>query len=304
MKVRKKKYSDIHSFLKDFGTTEQCYTYLCDIKWGNGYQCRKCRHTVFVGGRTWYYRKCQICKYDESCTAHTLFHNIKFPITKAFLMIHQLTTLKKGMSTNDLARQHGIHQNTAWFFKRKIQEMMTVKGRLTLNGNVEVDETVVGGAESGAPGRSNGKKKKVMVALQIDYPDDDEKPVIKAASAEIIEDYSADELAKAIDKSVSQDAMITTDAWPSYPKAVKKRDHLIFYSSELSNFADLHWYIFNLKNWLKGVHHHVSREHIARYLNEFNYRFNNRNYTGDGFKRAIDFMMKMPALSRQMAIGE
>jgi len=304
MKKRKKKYADIHSFLKDFGTTEQCYTYLSELKWGNGYQCRNCSHPVFVGGRKWYYRKCQICKYDESCTAHTLFHNIKFPITKAFLMIHQLTTLKKGMSTNDLARQHAIHQNTAWFFKRKIQEMMTVNGRLTLNGNVEVDETVIGGAESGAPGRSNGKKKKVMVALQIDYPEDDEKPVIKAASAEIIEDYSADELCKAIDKSVSQDAMITTDAWPSYPKAVGKRDHLIFYSSELSNFAELHWYIFNLKNWLKGIHHHVSKEHIARYLNEFNYRFNNRNYSGDGFKRAIGFMMKMPALSRQMAVGE
>jgi hypothetical protein len=94
-------------------------------------------------GVKWYYRECQVCTYDESCTSHTLFHNIKFPVNKAFLMIHQLTTLKKGISTHELARQHAIHQNTAWFFKHKIQEVMTVKGRLTLGGSVEVDETVV-----------------------------------------------------------------------------------------------------------------------------------------------------------------
>ena len=304
MKKSEKKYADIHSFLKDFGTKEQCYSYLSDLKWSKGYTCKKCGHKVSVKGRKWYYRKCQVCKYDESCTAHTLFHNTKFHITKAFLMIHQLTTLKKGMSTHELARQHAVHQNTAWFFKRKIQEVMTVKGRLTLDGSVEIDETVVGDAEAGAPGRSNGKKKKVMVALQIDYPEGDEKPVMKFASAEVIKDYSAETLAKAIDNTVDKDALVTTDGLSSYRKAVGQRDHLVFESSVLSNFTDLHWYIFNLKNWIKGIHHHVSKEHLARYLNEFNYRFNNRNYLGDGFIRVVKHMIKMPPLSRQMAVGE
>jgi hypothetical protein len=131
MKKSEKEYADIHSFLNDFGTTEQCYSYLSDIKWAKGYTCRNCGHAVSDKGRKWYCRKCQVCKYDESCTAHTLFHNTKFPITKAFMMIHQLTTLKKGMSTHELARQHAVHQNTAWFIKRKTQEVMTVKGRLT-----------------------------------------------------------------------------------------------------------------------------------------------------------------------------
>jgi len=116
----------------------------------------------------------------------------------------------KGMSTHDLARQPAIHQNTAWFFKRKVQEMKTVKGRLTIDWRVEVDET--GGAEAGAQGRSDGKKKKVMVALQIEYPKEEEKPVIKAASAEVIENYSAEQLEKAINNTVDQDALITTDA--------------------------------------------------------------------------------------------
>jgi hypothetical protein len=140
----------------------------------------------------------------------------------------------------------------------------------------------------------------VMVALQIDYSEDDEKPIIKFGSAEVIENYSAKEWAKALDNTVNKEALVTTDGWSSCPKAVGKRDHLILAFSQLSNFTDLHWYIFNLKNWIKGIHHHVSKKHIMRYLNEFNYRFNNRNYLGDGFVRALKYMMKRPPLMRQM----
>lgn len=143
-----------------------------------------------------------------------------------------------------------------------------------------------------------------MVALQIDYQEGDEKPVMKFASAEVIKDYSAETLAKAINITVEKDALVTTDGWSSYRKAVGQRDHLVFESSILSNFKDLHWYIFNLKNWIKGIHHHVSKEHLARYLNEFNNRFNNRNYLGDGFIRVVKDMMKTPHLSGQLAVGE
>jgi transposase-like protein len=143
-----------------------------------------------------------------------------------------------------------------------------------------------------------------MVALQIDYPEGDEKPVMKFASAEVIKDYSAETLAKAIDNTVDKDALVTTDGWSSYRTAVGQRDHLVFESSILSNFTDLHWYIFNLKNWIKGIHHHVSKEYLARYLNAFNYRFSNRFYLGDGFIRIVKHMMKMPTLSRQMAVGK
>jgi len=78
----------------------------------------------------------------------------------------------------------------------------------------------------------------------------------------------------------------------------------VYHSSELSNFADLHWYIFNLKNWIKGAHHRVSKEPMRRYLPELNCRFNNRNHSGDEFIRAIKFMMKSPSLMRQMALWE
>ncbi len=67
-----KKYKSFIEFAQDFSTREQCLLHLCELKWSDGYTCRKCGHNVAVKGRTWYYRKCQKCHHDESCTAHTL----------------------------------------------------------------------------------------------------------------------------------------------------------------------------------------------------------------------------------------
>lgn len=128
------------AFASAFSAEEACRQYLCDKKWGNGYTCRKCGHTVSIKGRTWYYRKCQKCRFDESCTAHTLFHKLKFPLTKAFQIVYQLRTLKKGMSSMEIGRQYGIHHETACFFKRKVQQSMKPFGENDLNNLIEVDE--------------------------------------------------------------------------------------------------------------------------------------------------------------------
>jgi len=252
----------------------------------------------------WHYQKCQKCKYDESATAHTLFHEIKFPLHKAFLMLHQITTLKKGISTLDLARQHALHQNTTWHFKRKVQEAMSSSGKVMLKNSVEVDETVIGGYEKGKQGRSHGKKDKVLVAVEIEYPEEGKKVKIKNASAQLIDNYSTKELSAAIDDMIDENAVVTTDGWRPYLKAVGERIHVVLESAVLSNFEDLHWYIFNLKNWIRTIHQGVSSHHLKRYLNEFNFRFNNRNYAGDGFIKALNNMVNLVPLPRHMAIGE
>lgn len=292
-------------FTKDFSTTEQCRTYLCEQKWKDGYSCRKCGHDVSVKGRTRHHRKCQRCHYDESCTAHTLFHKLKFPIEKAFWIVYQLSTMKKGMSTLEISRQYGIHQETAWFFKRKVQQAMGTGKGPVLKGNVEVDEMTIGGSEEGAPGRSHGGKKIVQVAVEIDYPgdDDNDKPIMKNASAEVINDYSAEELGRAIDKMVDKDAMVTTDQWSSYPKAVGGRWHLTFPSEMGSNFEQLHWHIFNIKNWLRGIHHRISAKHTQRYLDEYHYRFNRRNQLASCPIRVLRRMINEPWLPYKIAVG-
>ncbi|MFN8776774.1 MAG: transposase, partial [Flavobacteriales bacterium] len=94
-----KKYQNLRSFMEKFQTENQCHAYLVESKWGKGFSCRRCQHAVSVKGRTWHHRRCKACGYDESSTAHTLFHKLKFPLPVAFTIVYQLTTMKKGMST-------------------------------------------------------------------------------------------------------------------------------------------------------------------------------------------------------------
>lgn len=127
-------------------------------------------------------------------------------------------------------------------------------------------------------GRSHDKKKMVMVGVEIDYPNDDGSLVMKRAAAQILEDYSAGSISDGLNKMVEETALITTDGWSAYPKAVGDRWYEIILSEQGANFPHLHWHIFNLKNWLRGIHHSVSTQHISAYLDEFNFRFNKRNH--------------------------
>lgn len=136
---------------------------------------------------------------------------------------------------------------------------------------MEVDETVVGGREQNMKGRSHGKKKKVIVGLEMDYPDDDGQPKIKNSSAYVLEDYSSHSLKNGIDQITDSSALIITDGWCGYPNAAGDRWHEIVLSDQGSNFPHLHRHIFNLKNWLRGIHHSVSLDQIAAYLDEFNF---------------------------------
>ncbi len=286
-------------FIKQFSTREACLAYLSELKWSDGFQCRKCGHNEPKKGRMWHHKRCKKCGYDESATAHTLFHKLKFPIEKAFMITYQLSTMKKGMSSCEIGRQWGIHQETAWYFRRKIQLAMKSMGSPLLGGCVEVDETIVGGREQNKKGRSHGKKKKIMIGLEIEYPDDDGPPKIKNSNAHIIEDYSSRSLEKGIDHMVDSSALIITDGWGGYPNAVGERWHEIVLSNHGANFPHLHWHIFNLKNWLRGIHHSVSLDHIAAYLHEFNFRFNKRNHKSNACQLLNQFA-KLPWTRRQL----
>lgn len=85
--------------------------------------------------------------HDESERAHTLFHKLKFPIESAFTIVYILSTVKKGMISCEIARQFNIHQETAWSFKRKVQEAMSISPSRKLKDNVEADGTFVGFVE-------------------------------------------------------------------------------------------------------------------------------------------------------------
>lgn len=112
----------MNAFDNRFQSDDDCYAYLAAIKWnGNHYECRKCGNTTFHKGRSPYSRRCNRCKYDESVTAGTIFHRLKFPILTAFNIIHLMATSSKGITSVELSQQFGITQTTSLMFKYKVQ---------------------------------------------------------------------------------------------------------------------------------------------------------------------------------------
>ena len=104
-----------------FDSDEKCLEFLAGVKWENGYVCQKCGNTNYCTGKTPHSRRCTKCKKEESATTGTLFHNCKFPISKAFYIAFSVCKGSEDISTYEFARRLSLRQMTCWKFKNKIQ---------------------------------------------------------------------------------------------------------------------------------------------------------------------------------------
>jgi len=114
-----------------FSSDEKCYEFLAELKWGMGFTCRKCGNTNYCPGKTPHSRRCTKCKAEESSSAGTIFHNCKFPISKAFYIAYNVCKGKEELSTYEFARRLSLRQMTCWNFKTKIQQALTNMDSLT-----------------------------------------------------------------------------------------------------------------------------------------------------------------------------
>jgi len=281
----------IKQFQQFFANEDDCKQYLFDIKWKDGYQCRRCNATKYLKGRTAFHLRCGKCGYDESVTAHTLFHKIKIPLIKAFGMGFRIAVRKKGMSTVELANEFAVNQKSSWLFKRKSQEAMKSSGKHLLATKVEVDELMIGGPEPGKRGRSKGDKKLVVIAVEKVKGNK-----IGRAYAEVIEDASAESFKPFFEKYIDKDnAQVVTDEWKGYWPLESEFEIKQKPSAGGENFPGLHFVIMNLKGWLRGIHHHCSDKFMNGYLNEFFFRFNRRNFLNTIWHKLIErFMTNTP----------
>lgn len=114
-----------------FTSDEKCYEFLAELKWSNGFSCRKCGNSNYCPGKTPYSRRCTRCKTEESSSAGTIFHNCKFPISKAFYIAYNVCKGREDLSTYEFARRLSLRQMTCWNFKTKIQNALRQMDSLT-----------------------------------------------------------------------------------------------------------------------------------------------------------------------------
>lgn len=101
-----------------------CYRFLEAHKWEGGYHCHKCDNDKYFDGVGKFDRRCTRCGYNESITAYTLFHAIKFPIEKAFYIAYVAVAYRKGFTLEELAEKMEMRVNTVWNFRKKVIEQV------------------------------------------------------------------------------------------------------------------------------------------------------------------------------------
>src|SRR5208282_2456675 len=157
---------DLTEFHEFFHTEESCRRYLKKVRWRDGFRCPACGR----GGNPWNARRdvllCPHCRFESRLTAGTVFEGTRKPLRLWFLAMWELTSQKYGANALGLQRVLGLGSYmTAWAWLHKLRRAMVRPGRDRLHGRVEVDESFVGGEETGTAQRGRGAATKALVAI-------------------------------------------------------------------------------------------------------------------------------------------
>lgn len=106
-------------FGRRFGDAGACYAFIAEMKWKDGFVCRKCGNDNYCRGRSPSSRRCTRCKHQESATAHTILHHCRIPVTEAFRIMYSVCC-NPSISSGRLSDQEDIRRMTCWKFKKKI----------------------------------------------------------------------------------------------------------------------------------------------------------------------------------------
>jgi len=304
---------DLPSFLERFGTDAQCRAYLVEARWPDGFRCAGCGHDRAWSHHRRLIEECRACGRQHSILAGTLFEQTKTGLARWFLAIYLVTSSKGGISALELQRQLGFGSyGTAWTWLHKIRRAMVDPDRRQLEGDVEVDETLVGGRRPGKRGRGAAGKTVVAGAIEA-APGQTRKRELGRLRLAAVASAAGEHLERFITANVAERAAITTDGWRGYGGlAAVGYDHHAIDLARSWGEADRHLpaahLVFGLvKRWLLGTHHGaVGAKYLQRYLDEFVFRFNRRRAKSPahGFARVLQNAVRVPPATHREIVAD
>lgn len=279
------KFKTLIELMDYFKSEEICVKYLAKIRWDSNVICpySDCQHTKvfhFSDCKTF---KCAKCRKKFSVRVGTIFQDSKIPLRKWFAAIYLITSHKKGISSIQLAKDIGVQQKSAWFMMHRIRHTFGIGVKTDkLTGDVEADETYMGGAEKnkhkskkmkGTQGRSVKTKTPVAGVIQRGGE----------LRVEIVEDTKGKNLRPFVIKNIAVGSKLHTDEWWGYRGLTELYQHQIVKHNEKEYVkGDVHtntlegfWSL--LKRGVDGIYHSISDKHLQKYLNEFAFRYNTRS---------------------------
>jgi len=270
---------NLMSVVEQYGTDDKCRACLVALKWPNGIECPRCQSKKAISriaAREVY--DCDSCRYQFSVTAGSIFHDSHLPLTKWFFATYVMVESKKGVSANQLKRMLGVSYKTAWYLCHRIRKAMDeAKPEQIGAGNVvEIDETYVGGKRRHVGAGNLDNKTMVLGALERGGDVRIRVEKKKRASKETLHSFIKENTHDATE-------MICTDEQPAYNgiQDWNTRHESVNHKAEEWVRGDVHtngiegvWSLF--KRSIVGSYHQVSAKHLQSYLDEFEWRFNQR----------------------------
>jgi len=271
------KSQTVQQFFKQFPDDETCLDHIMRTRYGMECDCPKCnkpsRFSRVSSQRAY---ACQWCGHHLYPCVGTPFESSRTSLQLWFYAIYLFTQTRSGVSAKELERQLGITYKCAWRMGHEIRKHMAlVDGDEPLSGEVEVDETYVGGIRPGVRGR--GAKGKTIVMGMLEKDGD--------IMTKVVPNVRRNTLQSIIEDNVEKGSEIHTDELRSYNGlAGKGYSHKTVnhgageYVKGKTTVNNIEAFWSRLKRSIGGTHVHVSGKHLGKYTGEFEYRFNSRNH--------------------------
>ncbi len=268
-------------FYQMFREDGDCKAYLFALRWPDGFVCPRCGGEKYYENASKHFAvACAMCGRDTSLIVGTVMERTHTPLCIWFLGAYLMTTLKPGISALQFQQQAGLSRyETAFQILHKLRTAMVAPERAKLSGEIEVDETYIGGHEIGKPGRGADKKSLVVGAVEV--VQGEKRTYSGRIRMELIPMADFEHLSDFLLKNVESRSVVRTDGLPAYNGIeVDGFIHKPFILKDPAKaskvFPHIHRVFGNLKAILIGTHHGVSKKHIQAYLNEYVFRFNRR----------------------------
>jgi transposase-like protein len=293
-----------------FADARRSFEFVAALRWPSGPECPRCeaKAVSFLESRqVW---KCKACKKQFSVKVGTIFEDSPIGLDKWLPAMWMIANCKNGVSSYELARALDVTQKTAWFMLHRIRLAMQSKSFRKFDGNIEADETYIGGKarnmhKNKRKAKGTGPMGKVAVMGLLERHGED----VSQIRTQILATTKQHEVQGEVKKNVEIGANLYTDAYGSYTGLDARYVHQVIDHAECYAKGQVHtnglenfWSL--LKRSIKGTYVSVEPFHLFRYLDEQTFRFNARK-DGDG-ARFIEVLRSISGrrLTYQGLIGE
>jgi transposase-like protein len=280
-----------------FTNEDAARAHLESIRWPSGPVCPHCGGTERNHRLTGKSHRpgllfCGDCRSQFSVTVGTVFERSKIALHKWVLATHLICSSKKGISSHQIHRTLGVTYKTAWFMTHRIREAMRPADVIPFGqggGSVEIDETFIGTDKTKAKPKYGPAQKHKVLSL-VDRS-------TGAARSTVIESLRSKDMVPILKANIAREANVLTDgaayykplslAFASHETVDHKSGEYVRYSNRSIHTNTIEGFFSIFKRGMRGVYQHCGKQHLHRYLSEFDFRYSNRVKLGvDDTQRA------------------